>query len=71
MWQRAHEIELTGLRNPHSHLATLEGMKQSPLYETLTQVEWAFIERCLAFESIKRPTARDLFDNMYFMYGPG
>jgi serine/threonine protein kinase len=53
-----------------AHTAALQGMKQSPMYATLTQREWAFIDRCLAYDWKQRPTAEHLFeDDNYILSG--
>jgi hypothetical protein len=44
-------------------------MKQSRKYKTITTREWAFIDRCLAFDWQQRPTAEQLYDDDYIQLG--
>jgi hypothetical protein len=59
-----------GLRGQDTHQEALQGIKQSPKYKTLTHREWAFIEKCLAYELEERPTADKLDSGVYIMRGP-
>lgn len=55
--------ELKGLTAEATHQATLQAMQHAPRYQSLTAAEWAFIERCLAFDPKQRPTAWELIDD--------
>lgn len=62
--------ELEGLRQQGTHADTLQDMKQSQKYRTITVREWAFIERCLAYKRQQRPTAEELYRDSYITFGP-
>jgi serine/threonine protein kinase len=52
-----------------AHQAALQRMKQSSKYAALTEREWGFIERCLAYNWEQRPTTTDLWGDKYISTG--
>lgn len=60
-----------GLLLRAEHGSTLQALRQEPQYAALTDREWTFVERCLAFDWQQRPSASDLLSGDYAVDGPG